>query len=88
VDAEQLRQLARDPETAASALRVWLDERPGLEIVESQGTRVPRACAELVPALTEVEGATVAVPHAVACHYPDDGTTYAATVAISGASGT
>jgi len=61
---------------------------PGLEIVESQGTRVPRACAELVPALTEVEGATVAVPHAVACHYPDDGTTYAATVAISGASGT
>jgi acetyltransferase-like isoleucine patch superfamily enzyme len=36
VDAEQLRQLARDPETAASALRAWLDERPGLGIVEDE----------------------------------------------------
>lgn len=60
--------------------------RPGLEIVESQGTRVPRACAELVPMLTEVEGSTLDAPHAVACHYPDDGATYAATIAIAGTS--
>lgn len=31
-----MRQLARDPETAASALRVWLDERPELGIVDDE----------------------------------------------------
>jgi len=36
VDAEQLRQLARDPETAARALRAWLDERPELGVVDDE----------------------------------------------------
>lgn len=36
MDAEQLRQLARDPETAAAALRVWLDDRPELGIVDDE----------------------------------------------------
>lgn len=60
--------------------------RPGFEIVESQGTRVPRSCAEQVPELIDVAGMAAATQHAVACHFPDDGTTYLATVANSGAS--
>ena len=58
---------------------------PGMELVESVGGPVPRACAETVPTLSDVLGATSALPHAAACHFPDDGTTYAATVATPGA---
>ena len=49
---------------------------PGLEIVESEGVQVPRSCAERMPVLTDVDSATTDRPHAVACHFPDDGSKF------------